>query len=671
MKGAGDGNENPDLQKLQEIKKNFDTMGAGRKTQRVGMTTSINEKRKRLQIRCTACGKTGSLGRQLSTAITSSSRFLSLHQRGCTGGGTCSLSDEYEPDELGDKGSQKRKFGRDGGSTGVGSLQQYMVSESQQTLAIQALSRFFFKRCVSLHNIDAPELREAFQHLGVTLPGRSCLSTTLLDAEYTRLKLVDEERVAKMPWICMATDCWKSRKAGSVPLLNRILLDPAGGSVFRGVVSCEGVIKSSQWLADKHEEWLMAEAGTEERVLGLIMDNTSANRKAMRILRERHPKWLTLGCSAHMLSLLFKDIVGGERVAKGKTPACDWTARVYAAALAISNTFNGTEHVRALVREHQRELYGKERAISTHCGTRFAVMHFISRDIIATREAITRAVTSQAWEAIASQGDRMFEAASTEVHWQKYTTGEGLAFTASFWTELDLVSELMQPVSDAIHSLEGDRCYLSQVLPVWLDLLEHAKAFDCKSGPRSDVYPLFFGRFCKHYDPSWAAAMLLDPVNASQDSDEDWTLCFESLDEKRGELKDAIMCISDLTGFSIQDVTVEINDLRLALPTAFSAQLPGMTVRRMTDEGRTFVCSTTKRRKLWTKMAATSHPACAQAADKLLSMHATSCAPERNWSLWGSVYMKGRSKLARERGEKLVYVRAHAGQVDRDSDEEI
>jgi len=41
MKGAGDGNENPDLQKLQEIKKNFDTMGAGRKIQRVGMTTSI------------------------------------------------------------------------------------------------------------------------------------------------------------------------------------------------------------------------------------------------------------------------------------------------------------------------------------------------------------------------------------------------------------------------------------------------------------------------------------------------------------------------------------------------------------------------------------------------------------------------------------------------------
>jgi hypothetical protein len=31
---------------------------------------------------------------------------------------------------------------------------------------------------------------------------------------------------------------------------------------------------------------------------------------------------------------------------------------------------------------------------------------------------------------------------------------------------------------------------------------------------------------------------------------------------------------------------------------------------------------------------------------RLLSMHATSCASERNWSLWGSLYTQARNRQA-------------------------
>ncbi len=47
----------------------------------------------------------------------------------------------------------------------------------------------------------------------------------------------------------------------------------------------------------------------------------------------------------------------------------------------------------------------------------------------------------------------------------------------------------------------------------------------------------------------------------------------------------------------------------------------------------------------------------AEMASRALSMHATSYASERNWSLWGAVYAKARSWLAIDRAFKLIYIR--------------
>jgi hAT family C-terminal dimerisation region len=65
-------------------------------------------------------------------------------------------------------------------------------------------------------------------------------------------------------------------------------------------------------------------------------------------------------------------------------------------------------------------------------------------------------------------------------------------------------------------------------------------------------------------------------------------------------------------------------------------------------------------------------PLLAKAAAKLLSCHATSCATERNWSLWGNVYVKARCRLALDRAKKLISIRQNSGaSVDKESDEEI
>ncbi|KAJ9517029.1 hypothetical protein QJQ45_002543 [Haematococcus lacustris] len=57
------------------------------------------------------------------------------------------------------------------------------------------------------------------------------------------------------------------------------------------------------------------------------------------------------------------------------------------------------------------------------------------------------------------------------------------------------------------------------------------------------------------------------------------------------------------------------------------------------------------RRNFWRK-AASNFPLLAAAACKLLAVHVTSAASERNWSAWGRLYTAARNRLGMERAKK-------------------
>ncbi|KAG1677995.1 hypothetical protein FOA52_000790 [Chlamydomonas sp. UWO 241] len=53
-------------------------------------------------------------------------------------------------------------------------------------------------------------------------------------------------------------------------------------------------------------------------------------------------------------------------------------------------------------------------------------------------------------------------------------------------------------------------------------------------------------------------------------------------------------------------------------------------------------------------------PLLALCADRPLSMHATSAASERNWSVWGHIFTKNRTRLGLIKGEMLVFIRGNS-----------
>jgi hypothetical protein len=86
----------------------------------------------------------------------------------------------------------------------------------------------------------------------------------------------------------LVTDGWRKKAAHQgVPLINVNLLYPEAGSDFINIVTPAGVTKDAEWIAEMHEDIARELTnGDFRKLLGMIMDNTKANRAGMDILHE-------------------------------------------------------------------------------------------------------------------------------------------------------------------------------------------------------------------------------------------------------------------------------------------------------------------------------------------------------------------------------------------------
>jgi hypothetical protein len=66
--------------------------------------------------------------------------------------------------------------------------------------------------------------------------------------------------------------------------------------------------------------------------------------------------------------------------------------------------------------------------------------------------------------------------------------------------------------------------------------------------------------------------------------------------------------------------------------------------------------SLSMRLNIWNMFGFKGFASLAKVVQRLLACHATSCAAERNWSLWGSVYSASRNAHGIHRGKKLITI---------------
>jgi hypothetical protein len=130
------------------------------------------------------------------------------------------------------------------------------------------------------------------------------------------------------------------------------------------------------------------------------------------------------------------------------------------------------------------------------------------------------------------------------------------------------------------------------------------------------------------------------------------------------QLADVEECLRQLVGKENEAALIlELGRLKLgSLPSSLNNLCATLQTKETGLDGVERLPAIEERLNFWRRWAkAAGFPLVARAAVRLLSMHTTSASTERNWSLWGRLYSKLRSRLAIARAEMLVYIKANLG----------
>jgi hAT family C-terminal dimerisation region/Protein of unknown function (DUF 659) len=419
-------------------------------------------------------------------------------------------------------------------------------------------------------------------------------------------------------------------------------------------------------------------------VAGFVMDSASANRSAMDQLdRDEDLKpMVQLQCAAHMLSLLMKDLA----------KRFPWVEETFAKVIYISNAVNNSEKLRSMFMNQCEKDGATYSTIPSHCDTRFGSYYMVADSVA------TRLDTLICWVGSPTFRDLLNEENETadELHTLllgRYSEPDGLV------KRLPVLKKLFSPIMKALIQVQADNASLCRMRALVRELEAHAQWFAAtypdlcegvvkkKNQPnRAETLVETFNLRLRvfYYKPAITASFLLDPINFRVSDSGLIELPFEML--STSEEDEAIADIERLAGKESDRVSQELaclklNGIRVGPTDGLSnlnmrlvkecmlvteQDMPDGSIKRSCVGGE-------KRMSLWLKILSALYPVLAEVAAVYLSMHSTSCASERNLSVFGRLYDKFRSRLQLQTGEKLVYLavndRIQTGQLDTSKDE--
>jgi hypothetical protein len=303
--------------------------------------------------------------------------------------------------------------------------------------------------------------------------------------------------------------------------------------------------------------------------------------------------------------------------------------------------------------------------------TRFANQVFCLRDVVRSKEAFQHAAIDDNWDDAVK-----YLANKDEVH--KIIAG---ANNVKFWADAEVVLVILQPIMDAIHTIEADKPLLSQMLPLYEALEQHLQRLHDAGSPAvqrlkmPDVISrrIRGGGCAQLWHPSFYASFLLDPMQWDKDAEGDWGPPFLKLTvAQQQQAKEVIVRLTPVADQAAVAAEWDLMALNGFDSELTKEALPKLTAREQQPDGSVTTAAVKWRRKWWARGGAKAYPLIAAAAGRLLTMPVTTCAAERNWSVWGQVYTKLRNRLGLERGEMIVFIRHNlamlAGELSADED---
>ncbi|CAB5205882.1 unnamed protein product [Rhizophagus irregularis] len=135
------------------------------------------------------------------------------------------------------------------------------------------------------------------------IPSRFTLSNTLLDQKFEHLELVVNSALSESPTYCLISDGWPNIQRTSI--VNYMILTPKP-LFFKATA-----FKEERHIAENIAlglETTMKDAGIN-KFGAIITDNALNMKTAWKILKQKYPKKIFLGCWVHGIHLWMKDII--------------------------------------------------------------------------------------------------------------------------------------------------------------------------------------------------------------------------------------------------------------------------------------------------------------------------------------------------------------------------
>ena len=153
----------------------------------------------------------------------------------------------------------------------------------------------------------------------VTLPSRRNLSGKLLQQAYNQVKQRVDGWLDRGTYGSLTTDGWSNIKNESV--VNYMFVSGAEGMSLFLESNATGIESHTAEFSAQDISRVVENLPPNARIAGVVLDNTSANKAAWRVLQNSYPSRFFQGCVAYALHLLVKDIIAATKAKRGRAIA--------------------------------------------------------------------------------------------------------------------------------------------------------------------------------------------------------------------------------------------------------------------------------------------------------------------------------------------------------------
>ena len=469
----------------------------------------------------------------------------------------------------------------------------------------------FFTGGIPFRFIENPALVKFIKTIrpSYELPNRHRLCNEILEETFTSVKSKMAVEIASAKYVSITTDAWTD--INGQPVINVIVLTPK--PIFLKAVYSKSNSHNAEYLTEITAA-AIREIGAE-KVVAVVTDNAAPNKLAWNNLEKTFRGLICIGCAAHWLNLLAKDIL---KISAFK--------EVVSQTIGMIKSFKNKHRLHCRLEEAQKSIYGVTFALETPVETRWMSHYNALKSFIKSKTALQRVVIGEDYSEIC-QGPKGADI-------------KRLVLDDGYWANVTEVRAILEPVAAAILHLEGDKGALSAVQPNFVNIINF---YESSSLPNKDAaLSAAKDRWKEFLTPVVALVYLLDPMNIKQFGRDS-----------------AIMEMAEIFVRRYYDDELALNLIRSLW--SYVNRVDGFT------EGAFLIANADLSAHVWWAecRCGPKHAALQSLAIRLLHAPATSATSERNWSAFRFIHSRLRNRLTEEQVEKLVHIFANSKLIDK------